>query len=74
MRHGQALLFDGGLLEHGTVTNDTPSSRVSCDLRFAPSSAQPTPMTTRLLGQRPPGPPNPPLGTRSTDGWGAEQI
>lgn len=74
VRHGQVLLFDGGLLDHGTVSNDTGSSRVSFDLRFAPSSARPTPMTTRLLGQRPPGPPDPPLGSRSADGWGAERT
>jgi hypothetical protein len=54
VRHGQALFFDGGLLAHGTVANHTESSRVSFDLRFAPSSARPSAMTTQLLGQHPP--------------------
>lgn len=72
VRHGQALLFDGGLLDHGTVSNDTGNSRVSFDLRFAPSSARRSAMTTRLLGQRPSGPPHPPLASRSDQGWGAE--
>lgn len=56
VRHGQALFFDGGLLSHGTVANDTASSRVSFDLRFAASRTPPTAMTTLLLGQRPPVP------------------
>jgi hypothetical protein len=47
VRYGQALLFDGGLLEHGTVTNDTDTTRVSLDFRFSilgdtlPEIAQP---------------------------------
>lgn len=32
---GSLLVFDGGLLRHGTVANDTPSTRVSLDFRFA---------------------------------------
>jgi hypothetical protein len=36
LRYGQALLWDGGLLEHGTYPNLTGSTRVSCDFRFHP--------------------------------------
>jgi hypothetical protein len=34
LRYGQALLWDGGRLEHGTYPNLTDSTRVSCDFRF----------------------------------------
>lgn len=34
LRYGQALLWDGGQLEHGTYPNQTDSTRVSCDFRF----------------------------------------
>lgn len=34
LRYGQALLWDGGQLEHGTYPNLTNSTRVSCDFRF----------------------------------------
>jgi hypothetical protein len=34
LRYGQALLWDGGQLEHGTYPNLTDSTRVSCDFRF----------------------------------------
>lgn len=53
VRLGQALFFDGGLLAHGSVSNDTDTSRVSFDLRFSPSSPTPSAMTMRLLGERP---------------------
>jgi hypothetical protein len=33
--YGQALIFDGGYLEHGTVANCTAKSRVSVDFRFS---------------------------------------
>jgi hypothetical protein len=33
--HGQALIFDGGCLSHGTVANETDVTRVSLDFRFA---------------------------------------
>lgn len=32
--YGQALLWDGGMLKHGTLANDTGNTRVSCDFRF----------------------------------------
>lgn len=34
--YGQALIFDGANLHHGSKVNTTPSTRVSLDLRFAP--------------------------------------
>jgi hypothetical protein len=36
LRYGQALLWDGGRLRHGTWFNDTGTTRVSCDFRFHP--------------------------------------
>lgn len=36
MTYGQAFLFDGGYLTHGTVENTTGRTRVSLDFRFAP--------------------------------------
>jgi hypothetical protein len=36
LRYGQALLWDGGLLHHGTYPNLTDRTRVSCDFRFSP--------------------------------------
>jgi hypothetical protein len=35
LRLGQALVFRGADLRHGSVPNDTGSTRVSCDIRFA---------------------------------------
>ena len=34
LSYGQALLWDGGQLRHGTYPNLTSSTRVSCDFRF----------------------------------------
>lgn len=34
LKYGQAYLWDGGYLEHGTFENDTDLTRVSCDFRF----------------------------------------
>ena len=36
VQYGQMLLFDGGLLSHGTIENTSGKTRVSMDLRFAP--------------------------------------
>jgi hypothetical protein len=36
LRYGQALIWDGGELAHGTFPNLTDSTRVSCDFRFHP--------------------------------------
>ncbi len=35
LKFGQALLWDGGFLEHGTFKNETGQTRVSCDFRFS---------------------------------------
>ena len=35
LEYGQALLWDGGCLKHGTYANDTTNTRVSCDFRFS---------------------------------------
>jgi hypothetical protein len=34
LRYGQALVWDGGRLAHGSLANTTASTRVSCDFRF----------------------------------------
>jgi ectoine hydroxylase-related dioxygenase (phytanoyl-CoA dioxygenase family) len=36
LRYGEALLFDGGKLLHGSVPNESDITRVSMDFRFAP--------------------------------------
>jgi ectoine hydroxylase-related dioxygenase (phytanoyl-CoA dioxygenase family) len=36
LKYGQAFLWDGGYLAHGTVKNETKFTRVSCDFRFQP--------------------------------------
>ena len=38
--YGAALIFDGGSLEHGTVNNDTSSTRISIDFRFSLKSSE----------------------------------
>ena len=45
LRYGQAFLFDGGCLSHGSVHNTTDRTRVSLDFRFS---------TTRVEGVQPP--------------------
>lgn len=39
LSYGQALLWDGGMLKHGTFENNTGKTRVSCDFRFSPKKA-----------------------------------
>lgn len=34
LKYGQALIWDGGYLKHGSIANDTENTRVSCDFRF----------------------------------------
>lgn len=34
LAYGEALLWDGGRLNHGTYANDSGSTRISCDFRF----------------------------------------
>lgn len=36
LKYGEALIWDGGYLEHGTLNNETDFTRVSCDFRFKP--------------------------------------
>ncbi len=35
LKYGEALIWDGGFLEHGTFPNETSRTRVSCDFRFS---------------------------------------
>lgn len=35
LKYGEALIWDGGFLEHGTFRNETDRTRVSCDFRFS---------------------------------------
>ena len=51
--YGQALIFDGGLLEHGTVTNDTNVTRVSLDFRFSILGPVLPETARHFLGNRP---------------------
>jgi hypothetical protein len=50
---GEAFLFDGGFLEHGSVANDTDVSRCSLDFRFAvlPGAAVLPPWSQVLSGR-----------------------
>jgi len=50
---GEALLFDGGYLEHGTVANDTDVTRCSLDFRFAPTRPDIPEPWSRILSGRP---------------------
>lgn len=45
LRYGQALIFDGGYLGHGSVLNSTDVTRISFDMRFGYRGA-----TTRAEG------------------------
>jgi ectoine hydroxylase-related dioxygenase (phytanoyl-CoA dioxygenase family) len=45
LRYGQALIFDGGYLGHGSVLNSTEVTRISFDMRFGYRGA-----TTRAEG------------------------
>lgn len=36
LKYGEALLWDGGMLTHGTFANKTAHTRISCDFRFHP--------------------------------------
>lgn len=35
LKYGEALIWDGGFLKHGTFRNATSRTRVSCDFRFS---------------------------------------
>ncbi|BEV36248.1 hypothetical protein CREGCYN_10600 [Synechococcus sp. M16CYN] len=43
MEYGQALIFDGVNIRHGSHTNNTRSTRVSFDFRFTPGKGIPVP-------------------------------
>ena len=56
VEYGQLLLFDGGLLSHGTVANTSGQTRVSMDLRIAPRV--PGALEQFLSSRRLPAPPS----------------
>ncbi len=49
VKYGQALIFDGGYLMHGTKANTTNTTRISFDLRFALKNASTRSDGLRLL-------------------------
>lgn len=51
--YGELLLFDGGWLSHGSVSNDTGTTRVSADFRFAPLRPDLPHPDLGILGGRP---------------------
>ncbi len=51
--YGQALLFDGGYLTHGTLTNTTDVTRISLDFRFAPTAQHVARPWSAILAGRP---------------------
>lgn len=53
LRYGEALLFDGGALEHFSPANATAAPRVSMDFRFVPRLR--SDLADRILGSRPDG-------------------
>lgn len=53
VNYGQALLFDGGMLQHGSVSNDTDVTRVSMDFRFAPLRKEMADQALSILSMRP---------------------
>lgn len=40
LKYGEALLWDGGYLNHGSIYNKSDSTRVSCDFRFHAKKAE----------------------------------
>lgn len=53
LTYGEALLFDGGELLHGSVRNDSETTRISMDFRFAPLRADAKATAHRILALRP---------------------
>jgi hypothetical protein len=53
LKYGQALVWDGGFLKHGTFRNETSHTRVSCDFRFSVRNQQRVvpPWSDILLGR-----------------------
>lgn len=53
LNYGEAFIWDGGYLKHGTVKNETDFTRISCDFRFKylePELVKP-PWSDILLGR-----------------------
>jgi len=40
LKYGEALIWNGGFLKHGTFRNETNHTRVSCDFRFSVRNRQ----------------------------------
>lgn len=55
VRYGEIFLFDGGYLKHGSVPNETQSSRVGMDFRFAPLRTELPGWDRGILSGRPVG-------------------
>ena len=53
IKYGEALVFDGSCLSHGTVTNETLVTRVSFDFRFSVLSQSPPELFEKLASFRP---------------------
>jgi len=53
LKYGEALIWDGGLLKHGTFRNATSHTRVSCDFRFSAKNRERVrqPWSDILLGR-----------------------
>ncbi|WP_028215510.1 hypothetical protein [Paraburkholderia mimosarum] len=52
--YGQALIWDGGMLAHGSQCNGTATTRVSCDFRFHPTQPDTVPRPwSDVLADRP---------------------
>lgn len=62
---GDVLLFDGGYLEHGSVPNETATTRCSLDTRFAITGGTVAPPWSLILSGRPAELGGDPLATRA---------
>lgn len=51
IKYGQVLIFDGGYLGHGSVFNDTETTRVSLDMRFSYKHANTRSEGVELMNQ-----------------------
>lgn len=54
LEYGEVFLFDGGYLQHGSVSNETDTTRVSLDFRFAIKNEKAESPWTDILAGRPP--------------------
>ncbi|GKW43781.1 hypothetical protein LOZ86_11370 [Pectobacterium parvum] len=53
VRYGEALIFDGSCLNHGTVKNDSNVTRVSLDFRFTVKTRPLPALFKQLVADRP---------------------